>query len=66
MLKQTERLLSAKARLKYAAEEAALVRQEAELKASKMMLTTKREAEESKCNLEALYDIWEKVMLHRH
>lgn len=57
MLKQKERLLSAKARLRYAAEEAALLRHEAELKAGKMMLTTKRDIEEAKCNLEARYDM---------
>lgn len=41
----------------HAAEEAAVLRQEAELNANKMMLHTKREVEEAKCNLEALYDI---------
>lgn len=53
MQKHTKRLSSAKVRLKYAAEYATLFRQEAELKASKLMLTTKREAEEANCNLEA-------------
>ena len=57
MLKHSELLASAKARLKFAEEEAALLKQEAELQASKMTLKTKRDVEESKCNLEALYEM---------
>lgn len=57
VLKHSERLSSAKTRLKFAAEEAAILKQEAELNANKIILSTKREVEEAKCNLEALYDM---------
>lgn len=57
VLKHSERLSSAKARLKFAAEEAAILKQEAELNANKIIVSTKREVEEAKCNLEALYDM---------
>lgn len=57
MLKHSELLASAKARLKFAEEEAALLKHEAELQANKMTLKTKRDVEEAKCNLEALYEM---------
>lgn len=57
VLKHSERLSSAKTRLKFSAEEAAILKQEAELNANKIILRTKREVEEAKCNLEALYDM---------
>ncbi|XP_061166393.1 uncharacterized protein LOC133175314 [Saccostrea echinata] len=44
----------AKARLKYAAEEAELIRQEAALKASRNLLTVKRELEEAESGLSAI------------
>lgn len=48
VLKQSEQLASAKARLKYAEEEASLMKQEVELNASKMVLNMKRELDEAK------------------
>lgn len=57
VLKHSERLSSAKARLKFAAEEAAFLKKEAGLNAKKIILSTKREVEEAKCNLETLYYI---------
>lgn len=44
----------AKARLKYAAEEAELIKQEAALKASRKLLTVKRELEEAESGLSAI------------
>ena len=56
LLQHTTRLATAKAKMKYADEEASLIKQEAELTAKKMMLKVKRELDEARCNLEAIYD----------
>lgn len=57
VMKHSERLSSAKARLKFATEEAAILKNEADLNANKIIISTKRKVEEAKCNLEALYDM---------
>ncbi|KAJ8318380.1 hypothetical protein KUTeg_003471 [Tegillarca granosa] len=53
-LKQTAKLEEAKTRYKYAAEEAELIKKEAELKATRTLLKVKRELEEAETGLGAI------------